>query len=489
MDIPRNNAALLAKREVNASWNSAVRTMDFWAAKRYDPDIPEGLLTLVEEARYFIHKYRGFFSEVDLKQEDLDEYNQTILLNRALDVALQEWDTIRHALEQRENSRYQNTLTELDALAIECLSPLFGVDKIRNGIHTYIHKIFDIKRFAFSRTPLIGAPYEALHAPESWLAIPHETGHYIFWNGTSTFENFNTFYIDLQNRLLRAIENALRKRITAGYFRRRGEIFHIWLNWLNEIFADIFGTLVAGPAFAWSIQSRIRARINVRDLYHSHEEPSHPDPFLRPFFHINTLHQMARVSAGEFADQLEEEANNLDKSWKDSWREVDSEILKKLPTPDSIGTISDILEHEVPDAVINILNAPLGENLNNSSLLGFYKSGVLYNPDTHNRMNQIAEQLASGERVSVSSPLEKSAAAQMAIVKGVEPTQVHRALGFEGPEETPEENNELNAQFNEFIRNVTGHDDLKLQRDNWRRVLNYSLDEVNFHWHTHNHYH
>jgi hypothetical protein len=489
MDIPVKNATLLAKREVNANWNSAARTMDFWAAKRYAPNIPEGLLTLVEEARYFIHKYREFFSNVDLEQEDLDEYNQTILLNRALDVALQEWDTIRHALEQRENPRYQNTLTELDALAVECLSPLFGVDKIRNGIHTYIHKIFDIKRFAFSRTPLIGAPYEALHAPESWLAIPHETGHYIFWNGTSTFEAFNKFYIDLQNKLLGAIENALRKRITAGYFRRRGETFHIWLNWLNEIFADIFGTLVAGPAFAWSIQSRIRARITVRDLYHSHEEPSHPDPFLRPFFHIQTLRQMAEVSQSEFADQLREEANNLDKSWKTSWHEIDSKILEKLPTPDSIGTMSNILEHEVPYAVINILNASLGENLDNSTLLDFFKNGVLYNSDSHNKINQIAEQLVTGERVSVDSPLLKSAAAQMAIVKGAEPIQVHQALGFEGPEETPEGNFELEAQFNEFLQNVTGQDTWEKQLDNWRRVLNYSLDEVSFHWHTHNHYH
>ena len=488
MDVQERTATFFARREVNASWNSAARSMDFWAGKRYEKNIPEGLLTLVTEARYFIHKYREFFSQVKFRPEDLDEYSETILLNRALDVALQEWDTLRHALEQRENPRYQNTLTELDTLAIECLSPLFGVDQIQNGIYTYIHKIFDIKRFAFSRTPLVGAPYEALHAPESWLAIPHEAGHYIFWNGTSTFAEFNQFYINLQNALLGAVENALRSRIEGGYFRRRGQIFQIWLSWLNEIFADIFGTLVAGPAYAWSIQSRIRARFNVRDLYHSHEEPTHPDPFIRPFFHINTLREMAKASKGDFAYKLNEEAERLDRSWKDSWLEIDSDILDRLPTPDSVGSVAAVLEDEVPNAVSKIMKVNLGDNLNNS-LLGFYMNGDLYSPSIHDKINQIANQVVRGERVSVDSPLVKSAAAQMAIIREAEPVQVHQALGFEGPEEIPENNGDLNAQFNDFIRNVTGQENLDGQLRNWRRALNYSLNEVDFHWHTHNHYH
>ena len=481
------NAAFFARNEVTANWNSAARSMDFWAAKRHDRDIPDGMLTLVYEARYFIRKYKEFFSTVQLEPEDLDEYNDTTLINRALDVALEEWDTIRHALEQRENPRYQKTLPELDTLAFECLSPLFGEDKL-NNIYTYVHKLFDIKRFAFSHTPLIGAPYEALHAPESWLAIPHETGHYIFWNGTSTFETFNHFYLVLQNSLLRAIESSLRERVSGGYFRRKGQVFQTWLNWMNEIFADVFGTLVAGPAYAWSMQARLRARLNVRDLYHSHEEPTHPDPFIRPFFHISTLREMAIVHQGNFAYQLQEEADSLESSWKASWLEADVDILERLPTPDNIGVIVDILNNEVPKVVSEILNVDLGENLT-STLLEYSKAGALYNPDMHIRINQIADEVVSGNKVQVDSPLVKSATAQMAIVKGADPIQVHLALGFEGAEDTLENDEELNTQFNEFLKNVTGQSNLAEQLKNWRRVLRYSLDEQDFHWHSHTHYH
>jgi hypothetical protein len=403
---------------------------------------------------------------------------------------LDEWDTIRHALEQRENSRYENVLAELDTLSVECLSPLFGGKRFENsGVFTYIHKLFDIKRFAFSRTPLIGAPYDALNAPEAWLAIPHEAGHYVFWNGTDTFDAFNRFYLALQGSVLQAIETALQNRVTGSLFRRKGQVFQTWLNWLDEIFADIFGTLVAGPAYAWSMQSILRAQFSVRDLYHSHEEPEHPDPFIRPFIHIATLRKMAAVSDDALKGQLAEAADTLANSWIGGWFETDAERkIRKLPTPGNIGDMVDILTHEVPLIVTAVLNASLGENLP-KTLIQYFKDGVLYNQAFHDKCMETANQIANGANVSVSSPLEKSVAAQMAIVLGAEPIYVHQVLGYGGREDTPETNDELDARFNEFIRNITRAETPKEQLEGWQRVLGYSLMEEAFHWHTHPHVH
>lgn len=485
-------AALLAEHTTKANWNSAFRSMDFWATTE-SRNIPPGMIELAKEARYFIHKYESFFNQVEsvLKPEEKDEFNGTLILHQALGTALEEWDTIRHALEQRENSRYQNVLAELDTLSNECLIPLFGAKKFeRDGVHTYIHKLFDIKRFAFSRTPLIGAPYAALNAPEAWLAIPHEAGHYIFWNGTDTFDTFNHFYLALQDSILHAIENALQKRITGGYFRRKGQVFQTWLNWIDEIFADIFGTLVAGPAYAWSMQSGLRAALSVRDLYHSHEEPDHPDPFIRPFFHIYTLREMAKAAEGDFAYRLVQEADSLDNSWRKGWFETNTEReIDKLPTPDNIGTMNDILSNEVPSIVSAILNANLGENLPNT-LIQYFKEGVLYSQVLHNESMEIANQIfTTGETVQVDSPLKKSIAAQMAIVLGAEPVYVHQALGYGGSEDAPETDESLDARFNEFVKNVTGTETQQEQLEAWRRVLGYSLMEQAFHWHSHPHVH
>ena len=484
MGIDPKTAAEFAELVTHANWNSAFRSMDFWAGRQYPKEVPPGMVQLANEVRYFSHKYVSFLSKVTLEPAETDEFDQTKLRNQALERVLEEWDTIRHALEQRENPRYQKTLVELDELTVECLSPLFGEKSIRGKAFAYFHKLFDIKRFAFSRIPLIGAPFSALNSPEDWLAIPHEAGHYIFWNGTSTFTSFNQFYLALQDRFVEAISNSLQNRITGRVFHHKGEVYQVWLNWLNEIFADVFGTLVAGPAFAWSMQSNLRAGLSVRDLLHYHGEPDHPDPFIRPYFHINTLREMAKEKEIdlEFANQLNATANLLEKSWKDSWP---GNITIKLPTPDSIGSMEDVLKNEVPAVVSVILDANLGENLP-FSLREYFRKGSLYNFGLHKEVLGFAEQIQNGE-LDIESPLKKGITAQLAIVNGMDPIDVHVALGYAGAEELPVPDEALDQQFAEFIESVTGQKELEKQREAWRRVLNYSLKEQDFHTHNHPH--
>lgn len=489
----QTTAKMFAEPTIKASWNSAYRSMDFWASAERG-NIPQGMIKLAREARYFIKKYESFFERVDaaLKPEEKDEYSKALILNRALSTALEEWDTIRHALEQRDNNRYKDILFELDTLANEILLPLFDREWLEeNGVFTYIHKLFDIRRFAFSRSPLVGAPYAALNAPEAWLAIPHEAGHYIFWNGTETFDEFNKFYRGLQTSVLDVIEKIPEARVSGGHFRRKGRLLQTWLNWLDEIFADVFGTLVAGPAYAWSMQFNLRATLSLRDLYHSHEEPEHPNPFIRPFFHIAALREMARASVGEFASQLMAEANALDISWRSSWFDMSSadEEIDRLPTPDDIGVMSDILTHEVPKITSAILDAKLGKKLHNKTLLQYFTDQVLYNQALHNRRIELARQITEGGKVQVKSPLEKAVAAQTAIIMGTDPVDVHEALGYGGREALPEPDDDLEKNFNEFVENVTGETDPDKQRKAWRRLLGYSLVEQAFHWHTHSHTH
>jgi hypothetical protein len=419
------------------------------------------------------------------RPEETDEFSQTKLRNQALERVLEEWDTIRHALEQRENPRYQKTLEELDELTVECLSSLFGEGSNRGKAFAYFHKLFDIKRFAFSHTPLIGAPFSALNSPEDWLAIPHEAGHYIFWNGTGSFETFNQFYLALQDKFVEAISNSLQKRTTGRVYRHKGEVYQVWLNWLNEIFADVFGTLVAGPAYAWSMQSNLRAGLSVRDLLHYHGEPDHPDPFVRPYFHINTLREMAKGTSAELADQLNATANSLEESWQASWPE---NVTIKLPTPDSIGSMDDVLKNEVPAIVSVILDASLGKNLP-LSLREYFKNNLFYNFEFHKETMELAEKIQNGETPVIVSPLKKSVAAQLAIVNGMEPVDVHVALGYEGAEETPVQDEAFDQQFAEFIVSVTGQQEIEKQREAWPRILNYSLKEQGFHKHNHPHYH
>jgi hypothetical protein len=239
------------------------------------------------------------------------------------------------------------------------------------------------------------------------------------------------------------------------------------------------------------MQTNLRAHLGIRDLYHSHEQIDHPDPFIRPYFHIATLREMAKESEPRFAEQLNTQARLLELSWKNSWvttgEEKDhafDELLAKLPTPDSVGSMKDVLTNEVPKVVSVILDADLGKNLA-KKLRQYFKDNELYTFNSHSEALRIVRDIQEGTPVSVSSPLLKCMAAQLAIVAGVEPAKVHLALGFEDEEAVPPANPELDARFDEFIRNVTGGN-----REAWRRVLQYSLAEQYFnadHHHKHKH--
>jgi len=482
-----NNAAVIAEKNVQSNWNSLFNTMDYWVENRsiLAEKVPSGMLSLSQEARFFAHQYSSFLSEVTIDPTEADEFSPTKLRSQALERVLEEWDTIRHALEQRENPRYQDTLVDLDQLAFECLSPLFDDKTLEKGVFAYFHKLFDIKRFVFSRTPLIGAPFSALHSPEDWLAIPHEVGHYIFWNGTKTFSSFNEFYLALQDQVVSVINHSMSNRITGRVFHHKGAVFQIWLNWMNEIFADVFGTLVAGPAFAWSMQSRLRAEISLRDLLHNHEDLEHPDPFIRPFFHIHTLREMAQQKEidVEFANQLKSTADSLERSWRGSWPE---DVTTRLPTPGSIGSMEQVLQEEVPGVVSVVLDAYLGENLP-FSLREYFGKGLLYNSSFHQEVMQLAKQIEYGEKLTIDSPLKRGIAAGLAIVDGMNPIDVHAALGYPGAEETPAPNESLEQEFRQFLENVTGQTSREAQLKAFQRVLNYSLKEEGFHWHSHPH--
>lgn len=87
--------------------------------------------------------------------------------------------------------------------------------------------------------PLVGVPwYQLAHLPEMAL-IAHEVGHIVEDD------------LALTKRLHALADTALRKAsVPEG--RRVA-----WDAWLGEIFADIWGVLALGPAFAWTLQTFI----------------------------------------------------------------------------------------------------------------------------------------------------------------------------------------------------------------------------------------
>ncbi len=148
--------------------------------------------------------------------------------------------------------------------------------------------------------PLIKLPYHRLINPWTLGAIPHEVAHNIQSD------------LGLWRMLPKLIYRRLRARgvdrFSAG----------VWSRWHKEIFADLCGLLLSGPAFVASLMAVV-GRAPRRTLSFN---PSgvHPTPYLRVFINVELLRRMG------FA----REASAFQQAWD---RIYPRRLARALPAP------------------------------------------------------------------------------------------------------------------------------------------------------------
>jgi hypothetical protein len=136
------------------------------------------------------------------------------------------------------------------------------------------------------------------------LAIPHEIGHHLFWKGQMPGKK-RTIYKHMQKQLKRA-------QIRKWDWRRA---------WLEEIFADAFGCLVAGPVMALSFQELLTDNPPAQ---FKEDTGHHPIPALRPYIQTKILRAITDANGNPryrlAPDRLDEkwEAWLADQEWADA---------------------------------------------------------------------------------------------------------------------------------------------------------------------------
>ncbi len=116
-------------------------------------------------------------------------------------------------------------------------------------------------RFPYLPAPLIAIPLlhwnankeDEAQMPVDWLALAHELGHFVYWNSAKL-----TDYRQVQERFKTAVDQQIR-----DYFKQHPgsdeaiieAACQTWQRWLEESFADLFGALVGGPAYAQNPRS------------------------------------------------------------------------------------------------------------------------------------------------------------------------------------------------------------------------------------------
>ena len=232
------------------------------------------------------------------------------------------WDFYFELFGQRQ-SRFGDWLLSCDRIALDCYQVAYmGIGTARSipapPPFAYMRTGFSPATFRrgiplrrlgqqVNPFPLIQLPYHRLVNPWTLGAILHEVSH------------------NLQNDLGldRAIPRALALRLLRGGYRRFAAA--VWTRWNREVFADLSGLLLGGPAVVASLMDVV-GRSPGTVLTYDPRGP-HPTPYLRTLLSVELLRRMG------FPEQAEQ--------YRRAWTRI-------YPSPQA-GTIPRVLLKTFPD--------------------------------------------------------------------------------------------------------------------------------------------
>ncbi len=210
------------------------------------------------------------------------EYPPEYVLRNILTQTSFDLGVIRKAINQRNNpekSGIPKRLAVLDTLAINALEKFEGLNPVRP--YVYFNRDINVRVIPYANALFIGVPMSALTDNGDLPAIAHEVGHHIYKNGKINGQTLDVYFEDY----FRNLKDNQEKWIVSPVNR--------WvLNWLEEIFADLYNVIIAGPVAALTIQDILKDNV-TRDL--KKDDGVHPPGYLRPYVTIEALKQVCNI--------------------------------------------------------------------------------------------------------------------------------------------------------------------------------------------------
>jgi hypothetical protein len=261
------------------------------------------------------------------------ELSADYAMRQVLDRIAYDADAILAAIQQRSAPPVQGDLELTDRLVFEALAlaRLNGLlaDEAGDGTSamTYFSDAISTRVIPYATVAFLGVPLSSRHVPEDLLAIPHEVGHYVYWNGR-----------DDEGR--RPVDHL---REDLGCAPGSEEVWTC--GWLEELFADVYGCLVAGPVIALDFQDLLLqpARENFEQ---ARANDIHPTPILRPFIYTYVLRK------ARFADvtrkTLDALADKLDRRW---WTKLEERGYQGIPIQALPASAGLLVKSGAPDPI------------------------------------------------------------------------------------------------------------------------------------------
>ncbi|MCP4423747.1 MAG: hypothetical protein GY803_04570 [Chloroflexi bacterium] len=203
------------------------------------------------------------------------QYPAEYVLRTTLDQVAYDIAVIQRAVQQRGGSE-KATLDKADQLAQLALNLAIDSGLLEEtAVLAYFNKSSLIRTIPYAPLALVAVPYTSIAVSRDFLATPHEVGHYVYRHGDGVMADLRDL-LPLQSD---------------------------WLcRWQEEIFADVYGCLVAGPVIG----------LDFQDILFDHsleqfmsDDGEHPIEAIRPYIYTQVLRELGFTDA----------ANALDERW------------------------------------------------------------------------------------------------------------------------------------------------------------------------------
>jgi hypothetical protein len=215
-----------------------------------------------------------------------------------------DFDVLLRTVGQRDDTgstqAMRSTLDLADRLATNALAFAVRHHMIEEtAVLTYFQKTPTIRLLPYVPLALIGIDLTAIRDTARFLAIAHEAGHHVYRQMTTNYDV--------------VVGEQATKR--AGAVIPATTEFPDWLlAWAEEMFADVYSVLVAGPAAGLSVQAMLMAELPAVLLQ---DDADHPLPALRPEIAVAVLRKLAAGDGKHVEERLAVSADLLQSQWWD----------------------------------------------------------------------------------------------------------------------------------------------------------------------------
>jgi len=205
---------------------------------------------------------------------------------------------------------YCNALAKGDYLTYEALKPASEAGLLREEttVLTYFRKSALVRVIPYAPVVLVGIPHTCINVPRDFLAIPHEVGHYVYRHGRFTRKNGQIITENFPVDILSSNTNSWVK------------------SWFEEIFADVYGTLIAGPVIGMDFQD-LQMRSTIEDFYN--DDDDHPVPILRPYIYNNVTAKLSSPWSYKLHDNWQAYLQKRDPYLPDNVKEGSGRNIKR----------------------------------------------------------------------------------------------------------------------------------------------------------------